>query len=52
MGDKSTRKEEKRKETWNMTVAELLKKRNATWDEARRIAKNRTNWKKIVHQKR
>lgn len=36
--------------TWNMTVAEALRKRNLTWDEARRIAKDRTKWKKIVQK--
>lgn len=44
---KSTRKKKKRK---YMAVVEALKKRSLTWDKARRIAKDKTKWKKTVQK--
>lgn len=35
---------------WNMTVSEALEKSNLTWDEARKIGKDRTKRKKIVQK--
>lgn len=34
---------------WDETIAEILKKRNRSWQEAKALAKNKKGWAKFVH---
>ena len=37
------------KETWNKVVEKILRKRGKTWTEAKRLSRNRKEWRQFVH---
>lgn len=45
--DKKTRGRPRK--TWDNTVAECLKKRGKTWNEGTKLAKNKKEWTKFIH---
>lgn len=36
------------KETWDNTIGKILKKKEKTWTEAKKLAQNRKDWKKFI----